>query len=154
MHLCFVGVLPISNGPSTSKSLENLVFFLPRSCKELRSRAFVKNENLTLFNVAEDAFLGGDIFEDTNMRNCSNEWVKNLNNGDQYSLHRACCSSPPDLQVICDNLEKGGLEVLNVENRNGITPCQYLRENPYTDMTDIDIIRHFIAWMMHIHGRL
>lgn len=78
-----------------------------------------------------------------------NEWIKSINNDEKFALHRICSSFEPTVQMIVDTMkEKGGLTAFKVENSIGITPSQYLKENPYAEVTEKEIIENYILQMM------
>ncbi|GFH58508.1 hypothetical protein CTEN210_14984 [Chaetoceros tenuissimus] len=135
--------------------------FLPPRCRQVRDYAFADNTNLKIVNVPQDV----DIFYETKLLaasplgdeegryNCSHEeavhnWMKNINNDDKYALHRACCSFQPLKEVIFTILEEKGIKAFKVKNGAGITPSQYLKENPYADINEMDVIRDYTLKMM------
>ncbi|GFH58445.1 predicted protein [Chaetoceros tenuissimus] len=74
--------------------------------------------------------------------------MKNINSDEKYALHRACCSFPPSKRVILTILEEKEIVAFNIENAAGIIPSQYLKENPYADIDEMDIIRDYTLKMM------
>ena len=44
--------------------------------------------------------------------------------------------------------KKGGPNAFNVENDIGITPSQYLKENPYADVKEAEFVKKFVLQMM------
>ena len=72
-------------------------------------------------------------------------WIKNINRDEKFALHRACCSYQPLKEVILGILEANGIADLKTKNEAGITPSQYLHENPYADIQEMEIIRDYIA---------
>ena len=77
-----------------------------------------------------------------------NDWLKDMNSGEQYSLHRACSSFQPLKEVILAIVKAKGIGAFQVKNEAGITPSQYLKENPYADVEEMDIVREYIVTMM------
>ncbi|GFH50155.1 hypothetical protein CTEN210_06631 [Chaetoceros tenuissimus] len=70
-----------------------------------------------------------------------NEWIKNINTGTEYFLHRLCCSTYenetlPISEAIYQAVKEQGPQVLQVKNKIGITPLKYLEENPYLENID------------------
>ena len=135
--------------------------FLPPRCREVGGAAFSRNANLTIVHVPQDVELEGGVFAKTNMITDSpfgvfvrgtieevNNWMKNINNDERFSLHRACCSFQPDKEVIMRIVLQQGFGAFNVENEMGITPSQYLKENPYTDLLEKDVIEEYIMKML------
>ncbi|GFH58444.1 predicted protein [Chaetoceros tenuissimus] len=124
-------------------------FLPPRWC-HVGIWAFSESAKLTIVHVPQDVELEDKAFDETKLiadshfgdeksydyddahEEAVQEWVKNINNDEKYALHRACCSFQPSKQVIFTILEEKGIGALNIENGNaaGITPSQYLKENP------------------------
>ncbi|GFH58503.1 hypothetical protein CTEN210_14979 [Chaetoceros tenuissimus] len=142
--------------------------FLPPRCREVGRYAFDCNTNLAIVHVPQNVELGPRVFGNTKLIDDSSfadeeddygdyifadeeavqEWIKNINNDDKYALHRACCSFSPSKQDIFTILEEIGIGAFSVENGAGITPSQYLKENPYADIDEMDIIRDYTLKMM------
>ncbi|GFH52692.1 hypothetical protein CTEN210_09168 [Chaetoceros tenuissimus] len=139
-----------------------LSVFIPPSCGDIDREAFEDNKNLAILNVTQDAVLQGGrkVISSTELsKRCFvpfsdfsgafNAWLKNINNGDQFALHRVCSSFKPTLDMIMNTMkEKGGPKAFKVENRIGITPSRYLNENPYVDVTEKEIIKKYIMQMV------
>ena len=123
---------------------------------------------MTIFNVPQDTELEGIPFKGTKLHAISpfrynnrlsypvhcediNTWMKNINNHEDYALHRACSSYQPSKDVIMSIIEEKGLRAFKTENSIGITPSQYLKENPYTDVTEQDIIKSYLMKMLGEH---
>ena len=78
-----------------------------------------------------------------------NDWIKNINNEEQYALHRACSSFNPLEEVIYEIVQREkSLDVFKKKNSIGITPAQYLEANPFAEVTEQKIINRFILEMM------
>lgn len=77
-----------------------------------------------------------------------NQWLKNMNNDEKFSLHRACSSFQPLKQVISAIVLQKGIKAFREENSAGITPSQYLKENPYTNLTEMEIVQDYLMKMM------
>ena len=71
-----------------------------------------------------------------------------MNNDDKYSLHRACTSFQPLKEVILTIIKAKGIGMFQMKNEAGVTPSQYLKENPYADIDEMDIVQDYIATMM------
>lgn len=72
-----------------------------------------------------------------------------INNDEIFALHRVCSSFQPTLEMIVDVVkEKGGPKAFKVKNNIGITPSRYLKENPYTDVTEKEIVEKYVLDMM------
>ena len=136
--------------------------FVPPRCRVIEWGAFDWNENLTIFNVPhttefdkyvivvtklllESPFQIGKYRYDTEK---VHEWLKNINRDEKNSLHRACCSFQPLKEVLMAILLKQGIGAFKMENEMGITPSRYLKENPYADIKEMDIIRDYVMTMM------
>ena len=139
--------------------------FIPPRCREIGLAAFRKNCDLTLFHVYPHTQLGDQVLSKTKLMKeshfeldeCGNyedqtdevhNWLKTMNNDEKYSLHRACCSFQPLKEVIFTIILQQGIGAFNIKNDSGITPSRYLKENPYTDIKETDIIRSYVMKMM------
>ncbi|GFH46532.1 hypothetical protein CTEN210_03006 [Chaetoceros tenuissimus] len=144
--------------------------FVPPRCREIGNAAFHSNQNLTIFNIPPQTEIGyrpvihtklfressfykqaidndDDIYDndlDVNILN----WIKNVNNDEKYTLHRACSSFQPLDEIIHNIIETRGIGAFAKKNEMGITPSQYLQENPYTDVKEMDVIRGYVMKMM------
>lgn len=139
--------------------------FIPPRCREIKELAFASNKNLIIFSSPLDTALGKSIIARTKLMYEShfevtkfcydhdhtqevNNWLKDINSGEQYSLHRACSSFQPLKEVILTIVKAKGIGAFQMKNEAGITPSQYLKENPYADVEEMDIVRYYIAKMM------
>ncbi|GFH46306.1 hypothetical protein CTEN210_02780 [Chaetoceros tenuissimus] len=140
--------------------------FIPETCIEIVSSVFSKNKNLTIFYAPKNATLGSSVLHATpldrdylfitspwgydheEVNNKVNEWIKNMNEGSRYELHRECCSLQPSQEVIHKIIDENGLAAFKVGNKADSTPSQYLKENPFTDLTEIEIIRKYLTKMI------
>ncbi|GFH46381.1 hypothetical protein CTEN210_02855 [Chaetoceros tenuissimus] len=139
------------------------VFISPR-CREIGVAAFRDNYDLDIFHVHPNVQLGRRLLSKTKLMKDSPfeldrwgnyeemeevyEWIKNINNDGKYSLHRACCSFQPLKEVLMSIIKAKGIGSFAVKNEAGITPSRYLKENPYADIEEMDIVRDYIATMM------
>lgn len=129
--------------------------FIPPLCRLICDEAFESNENLSILHVPQNTDLRGKIFNGTALAEVSpinddyimNRWLKNLNNNDQFSLHRACSSFQPLKEVINAIVQEKGLNAFTKENSAGITPSRYLQENPSTDLSEKEIIHDYLIKM-------
>ncbi|GFH56686.1 hypothetical protein CTEN210_13162 [Chaetoceros tenuissimus] len=80
--------------------------------------------------------------------NYMNQWLKNMNNDEKFALHRACSSFQPLKEVIHTIIQEKGLKAFKEKNSAGISPSQYLKENPYCDLTEKEIIREYLMKAM------
>ena len=139
--------------------------FIPPNCREIGGYAFDENKNLTIFNVSQHTAIGEDIIKRAKLLQDShfelnergyyhnqseevNNWLKNMNNDDEYSLHRACASFQPLKEVLLTIVRAKGIGAFQMKNEAGITPSQYLKENPYADVEEMDIVRDYVMKMM------
>ena len=135
--------------------------FIPPRCREIGERAFASNGHLDIFHVPRDTALGNSVVEYTKLLEDHygygsypgvteevHNWLKNMNNDDEYSLHRACASFQPLKEVILTIVRAKGIGAFKVKNEAGITPSQYLKENPYADIREMDIVRDYVMKMM------
>ena len=77
-----------------------------------------------------------------------NSWLKNMNNDENFALHRACASFNPLKEIILAIILQKGLKAFREKNSAGITPSRYLKENPYTDLSEKEIIHDYLMKMM------
>ncbi|GFH61887.1 hypothetical protein CTEN210_18363 [Chaetoceros tenuissimus] len=140
--------------------------FIPSSCRVIRNDAFASNENLSIFSVPQHTELGRDMIQFAALAKSSpfqlrrdgwyerevnddmNTWIKNMNHDEVFSLHRACASFQPLKQVLYNIIQEKGLKAFKVKNDVGITPSQYLKENPYTELTEKEIIHDYLMKLM------
>ncbi|GFH43852.1 hypothetical protein CTEN210_00325 [Chaetoceros tenuissimus] len=137
--------------------------FVPPSCRVIEHCAFCSNKNLEILNVPQTIELGDYVFRDTKLFQRSpfhgpdedafefdiNRWLKNINNSDQFALHRLCSSFEPTLDMILQTMkDKGGPKAFNVENSSGITPSRYLKENPHAHVKEKEVIEKYVLQMM------
>ena len=74
---------------------------------------------------------------------------RHRNEGEECSLHRVCASFQPKMEEILAIVNEKGLRAFQEQNETGITPSQYLRENPYTgDVTEKKIVTRNILTMI------
>ncbi|GFH57171.1 hypothetical protein CTEN210_13647 [Chaetoceros tenuissimus] len=147
--------------------------FVPPSCRQIDRDAFWDCQKLIICNIPENTQLGESVFGYTALLKASpfrldfeteglyvssegrhvnyeavNEWVKNHKAGDQFSLHRACSSFNPLDEVIFEIIGRQGIGALKIPDNSGVTPSQYLSTNPFTDIKETLIMKHYILRMM------
>ena len=135
--------------------------FIPPRCRAIAGRAFASNWNLAIFHVPRDTALEHSVVENTKLledrygygsyrgvTEVVHNWLKNINNDDEYSLHRACSSFQPIKEVLFAIVKEKGIGAFKVKNEAGITPAQYLQENPYAEVDEMDIVRDYVMKMM------
>ncbi|GFH49318.1 predicted protein [Chaetoceros tenuissimus] len=64
------------------------------------------------------------------------EWIKSRHEDNQFTLHRACSSYNPLDEVVFDIVKRQSLKAFKKKDSVGVTPSQYLSENPFTEIKD------------------
>lgn len=139
---------------------ELMSVFIPPLCRRINFHALGFNKNLSILHVPRHVELSSAIIPGTTLvkhapfevdsfgwyRNSDdmNTWIKNINHGEAFSLHRACASFQPLKQVVFNIIQEKGLKAFKEANSAGITPSQYLKENPYTALTEKEIIHDYL----------
>ena len=137
--------------------------FIPRSCREIARRAFCNCKKLIIFSVPQhtrlqlNVIVGTALFEaspfETNTwgsysnTNEVNEWIRNRHADNEFSLHRACASYNPLDEVIFDIVRRQGPRGFKKPDSVGVTPSQYLSQNPFTEIKEHNIIKRYILAM-------
>ena len=140
--------------------------FIPPSCGEIDGGAFSGCKKLIILGLPLHTQLGRYIFESTALMDSSpietdfdvydydNEeavqWVKSINNGEANSLHRACSSFNPIVDIIHDLVKRQGIGSMRKKNVIGITPSQYLEANTFADISEKEIINRYISEMLGV----
>lgn len=132
--------------------------FLPESCREVKYWAFAYCPRLMIVTVPQHTEIDSSAaFEGTALEDqygddvhSTRNWVKNINTGEEYSLHRACSSSTPSEDMIYQIMkEQGGPKAFTKRNTIEITPSQYLSENPFAEnIKEKSLIQRYILEMM------
>ncbi|GFH43787.1 hypothetical protein CTEN210_00260 [Chaetoceros tenuissimus] len=144
-------------GPLAFEACNLSSVFIPPTCQEICREAFNCCNNLSILHVPRQTALGENVFRYTALVEASpfdavnddtNQWLKNMNNDEAFSLHRACSSFQPLKEVIHTILQEKGLKAFREENSAGITPSRYLQENPYTNLTEKEIIHDYLMKMI------
>ena len=131
------------------KSLTSI--YIPPSCREIGREAFYENENLIIMSVSRHTQLGEYVIAATALIKASpfklnpwayykreinsqvNEWIKNLNQAEEFALHRECASYIPSENKIYRIIKEQGLPSLHIKNQIGVTAFDYLQQNPYVN---------------------
>ena len=140
--------------------------FIPPSCREIGDIAFQGCSELIIFNVPRHTLIGIKAISDTALFDTSpfepdvyagyynyadvNQWVKGINEDDEYELHRACSSFNPLMDIIYGIVKRKGLSSFMKKNQLGMTPFDYLEANPFADI-EIDqrtLMKRYILEMM------
>ncbi|GFH50166.1 hypothetical protein CTEN210_06642 [Chaetoceros tenuissimus] len=140
--------------------------FIPPSCREIGRWAFARCNELKIFNVPRHTQLGEGVIEKTALFWASsfetddyggysnteqvNQWIKNINNGEQYELHRACSSFTPSMDIIYGIVKRKGPSAFQKKNEVGLTALEYLYSNHFTEL-HIDqraLMKRYVLEMM------
>lgn len=147
------------------KSLTSI--FIPPSCREIDNDAFFGCKKLIIFSVPRNTQLGDRVMNGTALARVSpfetngngyygngrteevNEWIRNRHTDNQeFSLHRACASYNPLEEVIFNIVQRQGIGALKKPDSVGVTPSQYLSENPFAEIKEHKIMKRYILEMM------
>ncbi|GFH56021.1 hypothetical protein CTEN210_12497 [Chaetoceros tenuissimus] len=150
---------------SECRSLTSI--FIPSSCRLIEHFAFKGCKKLIILNVPQHCQLGVQVVSDTALIAASsfettsaggaglyyeneevNTWIKNMNQNEEYALHRACSSFNPITEIVSEIVKRDGLQSFKKENEIGITPAKYLEENPFADVDQVAIVKKYILEMM------
>ena len=129
--------------------------FIPPSCRVIDEYAFHMCINLTIFNVPQHTQLLGEyVIAGTALFRAApvedNEWVKGINEDEEYELHRACSSFNPSMEIIYGIVKRKGLSSFKKKNEIGVTAFDYLEANPFVE-NEIDqtvILKRYVLEMM------
>ncbi|GFH60476.1 hypothetical protein CTEN210_16952 [Chaetoceros tenuissimus] len=148
-------------GTQAFRLCDLLSVFIPPSCTEIDYAAFTENSRLTYISIPQNTEISQhhNIIAFTELFHRSpfmphdheevNLWLKSINANERFALHRVCSSFRPTLDMILQTMvDKGGPHAFKVENNIDITPSRYLKENPYVDVTEKDVIEKYILQMM------
>ncbi|GFH50170.1 predicted protein [Chaetoceros tenuissimus] len=107
--------------------------------------------------IASTALIRASTFEinergvyDSSINENVNEWVKNVNQGKEYELHRACSSFNPIIDIIYGIVRRKGIGTFQKKNELGMTPFDYLEANPFIEL-HIDqkvLMKRYVLEMM------
>lgn len=138
--------------------------FIPLSCTHIFGDAFFYCEKLLICSVGNPS-MGIHVFDGSELMKRSpftrnrngryndydaiSRWVTSLNGDtDEFSLHRACASCTPNTEDIYEIFKNQGLKSLAKTNEIGVTPSQYLEQNPFSDMSAQKLINRYVLEMM------
>ncbi|GFH44363.1 hypothetical protein CTEN210_00837 [Chaetoceros tenuissimus] len=139
------------------KSLTSI--YIPPSCREIDEEAFHSCEKLIIFNVPQHTELGNNVIARTALKKVNihfnnevnnDEWIKDINEAEEFALHRACSSFNPLEEIIHAIVKRQGRRSLKKKNHIGVTPLQYIDTNPYTDIEEKKIMKQYILDMMGV----
>ena len=138
------------------KSLTSI--FIPPSCREIRDQLLIlglpqhtqlgrdvfQNTALTKLSPVSRVFSEEDNFYDSDNEETVIQWIKSINNGEAYALHRACSSFNPIDDIIHGLVKRKGIKAMRIPNLIGITPSKYLEANRFAEISEKDIINRYI----------
>ncbi|GFH47860.1 leucine-rich repeat domain-containing protein [Chaetoceros tenuissimus] len=140
--------------------------FIPPTCREIGDCAFQWCPKLIILAVPQHTQLGEKVIAITALIRASpietnwiggyentsdevvNEWIKNRHAENEFILHRACSSYNPLDEVIFDIIKRQGLKAFKRPDSIGVTASQYLSENPFAEIEEQKIIKHYILDMV------
>ncbi|GFH56967.1 hypothetical protein CTEN210_13443 [Chaetoceros tenuissimus] len=147
---------------SSCKRLRSI--FIPPSCREIEYRAFDECHQLIILNVPQQTQLGQDVIANTKLIEASHfeadedgeyenqeeikTWIKNINQGEEHALHRACSSFNPRGDRIYAIVKRVGIQAFREPNSIGIAPAQYLEANYFGRVDQTKIINRYILNLM------
>lgn len=88
-----------------------------------------------------------------------NQLFKDINNGEDYALHRLCASYDLDEETIHQSFKDAAnkkdflQDFYHKQNAIGVTPAQYLEANPYSNIDIVELVtfcRRYVQEMMGI----
>ncbi|GFH47098.1 leucine-rich repeat domain-containing protein [Chaetoceros tenuissimus] len=136
--------------------------FIPPSCREIDEYVFERCTKLIILGLPQNVELGEYVFQNTALIEASPietdengyydrnddeiviQWIKSINNEEVFALHRACASYNPLPEIIHALVQRLGIKAMRMPNAIEITPSQYLAANPFTDISEKDIINRYI----------
>ena len=138
--------------------------FIPPSCREIGDYACGSCDKLLVFQVPQQTQLGQHVIGDTALSQASpietdrygsyenngevNEWIRNLHENNEFSVHRACSSFNPLDEIVFDIVKREGLKAFKKADSVGVPPSQYLYQNPFAEIKEQTIINRYILDMM------
>ena len=139
------------------KSLTSI--FIPPSCREIGNKAFNWCYKLIILSVPQHTTLDADVivgtaliralpFETVRNHEEVNHWIKNQNMTQKFELHRACSSFNPTQEMVYRIVKCKGLNTFQMKNAIGITPLQYLEENPFAEIDQKKMVTQYVLEMM------
>lgn len=78
------------------------------------------------------------------------EWINSINANRKFKLHRICSSLYPDEDRTYRIIKRYGSlrKFTKPKNSIGITPLEYLYENPFADFDQTKLVKRFVLEMM------
>ena len=133
--------------------------FIPMSCREIGPEAFACCSKLQIFNASpHTSFLGTSVLHSTRLlerypnryeENEVQNWIRSMNIGEIYILHRICASENPSLQAIPKrNAPRWWTCGDDEAEWDCISSSEYLLQNPFTEINEIRIVKHCILGLM------
>ena len=80
----------------------------------------------------------------------ANSWIRNINQNEEFALHRECASIEPSEDNIYQIIKRQGLSSIHVKNQIGFTALEYLEKNPFVDseITEQNLINRYVLDLM------
>ncbi|GFH47154.1 surface antigen BspA-like [Chaetoceros tenuissimus] len=134
--------------------------YIPLSCRTICNEAFGGCRKLIILRVPQDTQLGEQVIVRTALIQASpldyehsnneeiNEWIKRIDNNDEYALHRACSSFNPSTDLIYEIVKRQEIVSFQKKDERGATPLQHLNENPFVDIDQRILMKRYILEMM------
>ena len=141
--------------------------FIPPTCRYVGEQAFDECSKLIILHVPNQTQLDVRAISCTALLKASpfaseirtdyvnhteeiNQWVKDINQGDKFELHRACSSVNPLIEIIHGIVTRKGLHSFKEKNEIGMTPSDYLEANPFVENELIErvIMKRYVLEMM------
>lgn len=146
--------------------------YLPPSCTEIGNHAFAGCNRLENIHVPKHvdlelfAFTGTLRFQYDEIQACEVHhllidnsthlsWRQEYSHFHNYiqsldctEIHEKCSSVYPSKKEILRVLQREGLGCLEIKNNVGYTPLQCLELNPYSRISQRDLINGYILWLL------
>ncbi|GFH56969.1 hypothetical protein CTEN210_13445 [Chaetoceros tenuissimus] len=141
--------------------------FFPPSCTMIGEKAFMYCKQLIIMSVPSHTDLGENVIAHTALIEASyfkvdkdgeydnndevNEWIKLLNQEEEFAIHRECSAySPPSEERLYEIIKEQGLSSLHTANQIGITALKYLQVNPFFEnqIEEKKLINRYVLGLM------
>lgn len=130
--------------------------FIPTSCQEIDDFAFDRCYKLILLCDPQHTEVGYKVIDHTTLAKVNtrfnngvndNEWIKDINQAEEFALHQASSFNPLE-EIVHAIVRRQGLQSLKKKNDIGVTPLQYLKANLYANIEEKMIMKQHILDMM------
>jgi len=123
---------------SRSRLMDRSPFELELQYERIVRKVYYKQESTFLRTVWPKSVTNAEV----------HDWIKSINGQEGYALHRECASCEPSLDRIIEILKSRGIQSFYSENKIGVTPSTYLKENPFHEINEQRIINAYIFDLM------